>query len=531
MDKGSVLPLRIVQLAQEAPNMPFIWEADSGAMVTRSEFDELARRWAAALCELGVCAGRTVLTMVPTTVDAAAIWMGTAWLRALETPVNTDYRGQLLRYMLEDSGAHVAVIHARFRERFTEVWSDFPTLKHVVVVGEEAQSAEGSCSDEGPSVISAADLLARVEPAIALAPPRPSDTAAIIYTSGTTGPSKGVIVPWAQLHTSVVWTPPIDDLACGGVGYAPFPFYHTAPRAFLYRMALAGGQLVLRQRLSVSNFWPDVKRFGCTYSQLLGSMARMLIQAPESPDDADNTLQFSTMLPLLPDVEDFEKRFGLRTGTLFTMTETSVPLVTQADYRWDTDSCGTVRPGCDVRLVDEDDYEVPVGQVGELIVRTDEPWTLNAGYWKKSAETAKAWRNGWFHTGDAFRRDEHGNYYFVDRYKDAIRRRGENISSIEVETLIQQHPDVVDVAVIGVPSPLEEDDVMAVVVRRKDSDLTAPQLIDFLRASTPAFMVPRYVDFADELPKTPTQKTKKSVLRKAGVTATTYDAAKKEAPA
>jgi crotonobetaine/carnitine-CoA ligase len=245
-------------------------------------------------------------------------------------------------------------------------------------------------------------------------------------------------------------------------------------------MVLGEGILVTRPKMSVGQFWPDVRRFGCTYGQLLGSMARLLMQPPESAADADNPMQFATMLPMLPDVEEFERRFGIRVGTLFTMTETSTPIVTQGTERHGVASCGRIRPGCEVRLVDELDYEVPDGTIGQLIVRTDEPWTLNAGYWNKPAETAAACRNGWFHTGDAFRRDESGNYYYVDRFKDVIRRRGENISSMEVEGLVASHPGVAEVAAIGVRSELEEEDVMIIVVRVPGSALTAPELMAYL---------------------------------------------------
>ena len=176
-----------------------------------------------------------------------------------------------------------------------------------------------------------------------------------------------------------------------------------------------------------------------------------------------------------------------------------------------------------MRLVDEHDYEVPEGQIGELIVRSDEPWKLNQGYFGIAAESMDAWRNGWFHTGDALRRDDDGNFYFVDRLKDSIRRRGENISSFEVEAIVNGHPDIAESAAIAVPSELGEDDVKIVVVRRPETDLSAPDLTDYLVPIMPRFMIPRYVEFVDQLPKTPTDRVQKALFRSAGVTPQTWD--------
>jgi crotonobetaine/carnitine-CoA ligase len=194
----------------------------------------------------------------------------------------------------------------------------------------------------------------------------------------------------------------------------------------------------------------------------------------------------------------------------------------------DPASCGTLRegpPGYEIRLVDEDDYEVPDGRIGELAVRTREPWSLNAGYFNNPAATAEAWRNGWFHTGDAFRRDEHGNYFFVDRIKDCIRRRGENISSFEVEEEASGHPDVVDSAAIAVAADESEDEVFLLVIRRPGSSLDAPSLHEYLRHRLPRFMVPRYVEFVDSFPRTPTERVRKFVLRERGLGPGAWDSA------
>jgi crotonobetaine/carnitine-CoA ligase len=227
------------------------------------------------------------------------------------------------------------------------------------------------------------------------------------------------------------------------------------------------------------------------------------------------------MFPVVADHREFEARFGLKIRTLYSMTETG-PVTASGWSPDDATSCGRIQPGYQLRIVDEDDYEVPDGTVGELIVRADEPWVLSAGYLDMPEATAIAWRNGWFHTGDAMRRDAAGNFYFVDRIKDAIRRRGENISSFEVEAHVLAHPDVAECAAVAVPSEWGEDEVKIVVVAT--AGITPVALIEFLADRMPRFMIPRYVEFVEELPKTDaTFRVRKVELRERGVNEATWD--------
>jgi crotonobetaine/carnitine-CoA ligase len=287
------------------------------------------------------------------------------------------------------------------------------------------------------------------------------------------------------------------------------------------------GQLALRETFSLSEFWNDIRRFDCYSCGLVGPMAALLMLAPPEPNDADNPLQTTFMGPLIPQVEEFKTRFGVRVGTGFGMTEVGVPLSSNGFDLVNPKSCGRRRtgpPGYEVRVVDEHDEEVPPGTIGELVVRADEPWVINAGYWNMPDKTAAAWRNGWFHTGDGFKEDVDGNFYFVDRLKDAIRRRGENISSFEVEAGVNAHPAVQECAVIGVPSELGEDEVKAVIVLRPDTELAPAELIEFLEPRMPRFMVPRYVEFLAVLPKTDaTFRTQKVKLRADALNDRTWD--------
>jgi len=283
---------------------------------------------------------------------------------------------------------------------------------------------------------------------------------------------------------------------------------------------------VLRGKFSATAYWDDVRRSGAIATGLVGPMTAVLWAQPEQPDDADNPLRSVVLGPMIEPMEAFEQRFGVRVCTSYGMTEVPSMIATGWDHGpWET--CGTKSEGWpwpDLAVVDEHDQPVPDGTVGELVVRTRAPWALNAGYHGDPAATAEAWRNGWFHTGDAFRRDAEGRYYFVDRMKDSIRRRGENISSFEVESSVLEHPAVSECAAFAVPDGFGGDEVMVAVVPGADRSLDRDELFAFLGDRMPAYTVPRYVDVVDEIPhNSTTLRVQKFVLRQRGVTPTTWD--------
>jgi crotonobetaine/carnitine-CoA ligase len=300
------------------------------------------------------------------------------------------------------------------------------------------------------------------------------------------------------------------------------PMFHVGGASLLFAMLIHGGSVAVVDRFRTERFWPQIRATGSTMVFLLGVMASFVERLPPAADDADNPLRKMFMVPLVEDLEGFRRRFDVDVVSIYNMTELSAPIVS----KWNPTvpgSCGRVRPGCEVRLVDAHDREVEVGETGEITIRTDLPWALNHGYNRNPAATAEAWRNGWFHTGDAARRDAEGNYFFVDRLKDTIRRRGENISSVEVEAEILAHPAVREVAAVAARAELVEDEVLAVVAPNPGAALDPAELIEFLRPRCAHHMIPRYVRIVEELPKTPTAKVKKAELRAAGVTEDTWD--------
>jgi crotonobetaine/carnitine-CoA ligase len=288
---------------------------------------------------------------------------------------------------------------------------------------------------------------------------------------------------------------------------------------------MTGGQVVIRPRFSLASFWEDIARFDITTASLVGTMADMLMQSPDSPPQ-ETSLRNMFMAPLGPSYRQFAKRFDLRICTVYNSTENAVPLCSG----WNPPNERTVGhlrqgyPGFEVRIVDENDFEVPDGMPGECVVRSSVPWTMNAGYLNNPEATVAAWRNGWFHTGDALMRNADGDYTFVDRLKDVIRRRGENISSFEVEADVKLNPQVAECAAVAVPALTSEDEILLFVTVKAGSSLCAEELCADLETRMTRFMVPRYVELIEGFPKTEaTERIIKAKLRERGVGPRTWD--------
>ena len=379
--------------------------------------------------------------MVPNRLDAIAVWLAVARLGAIEVPVNTGYRGRFLVHLVHNSAASVAVVDQAYLDRFAEVEAEIPVLSSVIRLGPSAD-----VTFEHTAVLSTDDV--DPTPFAATHVPEANEIATILYTSGTTGASKGVLVTWEQIYWTSSLCPPLEGRDANDVFYSPFPLFHMSGKLAVCASAVLGGELVVRPSFSTSEFWRDVDTYGVTTTLLIGSTANVIAKLPERPDDADHTLRNVLIAPPPDNLAEFNTRFGVRCSATFNMTELSCPVSTV----WDQDlivrgSVGRVQPGYDVRLVDDLDRPVPPGEIGEIVVRSEEPWRLMQGYWAMPDKTVEAWRNLWFHTGDLGRADPDGAFYFLDRKKDAIRRRGENISSMELEAEILEYEHVLDVAV------------------------------------------------------------------------------------
>ena len=487
---------------------------EDGTTWTYRECLAAVRSAAAGLQALGVSKGDRVLAWLPTGKPMVLTWFAANYLGAVFVPLNTAYRGDVLAHVVNASGARVMVAHHALVERLDGL--ALPCLARVVAVGGRPQTSREDLEILAESAL--AGDVARLDDSTEV---HHWDIQSIIYTSGTTGPSKGVLSPYLQLYQTA--------MACYGYmrdGEAilvNLPMFHVGGTSPTYAALVRAGSIYLVDGFSTTRFWDQVREGNCvTTSGLIGVMSAFLAKAEPRPDDADHPLRCLTLFPVNEDTVRMARRFGFDYLTGFNMTEVSTPLVTDVNTTV-FGSCGRPRSGIEVRLVDEHDVEVPRGEVGEMLVRSDTPWSMNAGYNGQPEATAAAWRNGWFHTGDLFRQDADGNFYFVDRRKDTIRRRGENISSFEVENAVRQYPDVDEVVAVGVQSEIAEQEVLVAVTSRPGRQVDPRALTEFLIPRLPYFMVPRYVRVVADLPKTETNKVRKVVFRDAGVTPDTWD--------
>ena len=481
---------------------------DTGEEWTFAQLRELVMDTARVLQDAGVGRDDRVVVWLESGPLPIRTWLAVSYLGAVLVPINTAYRGGLLEHALDLAEARVIVTHADLVDRLASVAQGRPKLVYAV-------NPAAAPAVPGLEVRDAADLLAsRAADPTPGEEHRPWDTQMVLYTSGTTGPSKAVLCSYRHIAAMATGGALQREQSDRVLVHSPL-FHVTGICGVLWALG-CGASIAVLSRFRTSTFWKDVLALRATYLVMMGSLARFLLNQPITPEEEQTTLRMALVAPLNADSVAFAKRVGIDYYSVFNMTEVSTPLVTVMNPDA-LASCGVPRPGVQVRLVDENDIEMPIGQVGELIVRTDDPWMLSSGYYRNEAATASSLRNGWFHTGDGMRRDEEGNFYYVDRMKDSIRRRGENISSFEVEVEVQAHPAVAEAAAVAVPSEVGEDDVMVFVTLNERAELDPAELIEFLRGRMAHFMVPRYLRVIDELPRTPTLKVQKARLRGLGL--------------
>ncbi len=345
-----------------------------------------------------------------------------------------------------------------------------------------------------------------------------------LFTSGTTGRSKACLLSHNYAMRQGALMADHYRFNADDVLYSPYPLFHVDAAIFTVAPAIIlGATAALGERFSVSRFWSEVRSFEATVFDFMGATLTMLWKQPAQSDDADNPVRLAWGVPMPEFADQFEARFGLKLIENYGLTDAGVMIFYPYDEPRRPGSCGKAISEYDVRIFSDDDEELSVSEVGEIVVRPLEPSLIMDGYYKMPEATLGATRNLWFHTGDLAYRDEDGFFYFVGRKKDVIRRRGENISAFEIEEIVNAHPAVLECAAIGVDSELTDEDVKLCVVMRPGNELQPEDLVEFCADKMAKFMLPRYVEFLDDLPKTPTQKIEKYRLKDAGVTRSTWD--------
>ncbi len=510
-----VLRYLLERHAEERGDQCFVKFVD-GSEWTYREVLERAKGHAAGFRKLGVEQGDHVLSFLPSSPEAITVWYGLNYLGAVYIPANPAYKGNLLAHVINNSDARVVVTHRELVERFGEV--ELAKLEDIVHVQGEGPDVQGLRKHDGAiftdTPVDEADL------AVAR-PIEPWDTQGVWYTSGTTGPSKGALSSY--MHAYEMFGPETWPFVTAEDRYMiNLPLYHLGGTGLFNSMLHRGGSCAFLERYQTGPFWQQVRDTESTMVFLLGAMAAFLEAQPPSPEDKNHPMRLMFMVPIVDDVPAFAERFGVEVRTIYNMTEICTPIISGPTPAL-PGTCGRLREGCDVRLIDENDLEVPVGEVGEFAVRCDTPWGMHHGYLNMPEATAASWRNGWFHTGDAGRIDEHGNYYFVDRIKDAIRRRGEFVSSLELEIELCAHADVAAAAVVATKSEYAEDEILAYLQPADGKDIDFVEVIEFLKPRVAYFAIPRYFQAVESFPLTPTEKIRKVELRDWGKTDETWD--------
>ena len=522
-------PLRGIPLAEQT--LPALLERQADRYEDRPLFRfgvtelsyrdvrELAARSAGRLAEAGVRPGDRVATMCENRLELFELILGCAWAGAIVVPINTASRGAQLEHILDNCGAGLLVVESANVEAFASLRSRGSIERAWVLPPLDGSSADpGSVAGWNVGGVPAAGESAAAHAA------GPGEIAAILYTSGTTGPSKGVRCPHAQFYWWGVLMSESLQIVEGDVMYTCLPLFHTNALNAFVQALVSGATFHLGERFSASRFWARVNAADADVTYLLGAMVTILMARAYEPVEREHHVRIA-LAPATPAriFDRFRDRFGVQLVEGYGSTETNAPIVAEDPAEGRGGYMGTVRDGFHARVVDEHDEPVRDGTAGELVLRHDEPFAFADGYWAMPEQTVQAWRNLWFHTGDRVVRDPDGWYRFVDRAKDAIRRRGENISSWEVEQAVLEHPSVSAAAAFPIPSELGEDDVMAAIVLEPGEALSAEELIEHCRPLLPYFAVPRYVEFVSELPLTENGKVRKQVLRERGLTPATWD--------
>jgi crotonobetaine/carnitine-CoA ligase len=505
------IPERLRFWAESDPGRPFLQcgpAPDDRSWLSYQEVEVRSGALASALVELGIGKGDRVAIILPNRLEYLLSFFALARLGAIQIPVNPFLKGEFLRYQLADSGAKALIGDAAAIRQFEAVAAQLPDLQTVIAVGPVPDARAGTLAFD--------ELLAagRTPPTISV---EMADLVAVMYTSGTTGLPKGCMLSHGY-YLAMSWPWYQNDwLRPGDRTLTAMPLFHIGGQGIALMPALiAGNSIAFLEQFSATGFIRSAGNVRATVGFGVGPMGMAVLATPESDADRDHQLRLGVFVPMpIPAQDRMADRFGISViSETYGQTEcnpiTGSPIDRAPAKR---SSLGRPVPAVEVQLHDDSGRPVPTGEVGEIVMRPRQPEVMFKGYWNKPEATAESFRGLWHHTGDLARADADGYLYFADRKKDSMRRRGENISSVEVEAAMVKHAKIAAVAVHAVPSPLGEDDVKAVIVCADGESFDPAELHAFLKDSLPYFAVPRYVEFVASLPLTPTGRVQKHVLR------------------
>ena len=509
--------------ARKRPDDVFL-DFEGGPSLTFGALDRRSDAMAAAMAARGVQAGERVLALLRNRAELLIAMFAAHKLGAIFVPLNTELRGAFLEHQFRNADPTLVLVEGDLLGAFAEVAGP----GHVRTVGVVGEQGARPPMFAGAEHVELTTLEAEPTPGAPPREPGPAGIACIMYTSGTTGPSKGVLMPHAHLWMFAHGSRRALRLTAADRYYICMPLFHA--NALLMQLGgalLAGASAYVVRRFSPTRWLDDVRRSGATVTNGLGVIPEFIFRTPPTPHDRAHRLRIMMAVPIAAEWgQAFQARFGVPFLQGYGMTECNIPCYTDPAEPSEPGGAGAVLPEFELQVVDpETDEPRSARAVGEIVVRPREPFAFMAGYFRAPEKTVEAWRNLWFHTGDAGWLDERGHLHFVDRIKDCIRRRGENISSFEVEQCLNAHPAVAESAVVGVkvPGAGGEDEVLAVVTPREGAAIDPSALLDWCVPRMPRFAVPRFVLAADRLDKTATGKIRKQGYKEPAILAGAWD--------
>lgn len=486
------VPAVLDRRAEQCPDR--VMMSVAGTPVTFTEMRQRSRAAAKVLRDKGIGRGDCLALFTATCPEWIYFWLGAARIGAVTAAVNAAYKGEFLQHALRLSQAKAILTDAQRRPRVDEVADRLPRLKEILMPGD-------SLNDGG---------------AVADDPADADEVGSLFFTSGTTGASKAVATSWHYLFTAAATVAAAWKFRAGEVLWTAMPLFHLSAAPSVLAPMLVGGTTVLAPAFHPRSVWDEVRACGAVGFAGAGAMVSMLWNQPPDPRDAQLPLRFISAAPIDAGLyRAIEKRYGCRIVTMYGLTEAFPITVKGVDEDGVPGTSGRPNPSFEVAILDANGDRVPTGKVGEIACRPRSPHVMSEGY--VGADGTVEPHPEWFRTGDLGVLDDMGNLTYLDRVKDSLRRRGENISSVEVEATVLHHPAVAEAAAVGVPSELGEDDILLVVTLHPGSSLDYVELLDFCSARMPYFCVPRYVEVVDEIPKTIIGRIRKDVLRARGL--------------